>query len=421
MNLPDTTPRSLTAGRLTAALDEVGDLGRPNYLPDIVAQAGRTRQRPAWTFLERWLPMDIAVRRQGVPRAVLIFAVLALLVTVLVTVALLGAGRSGPVLTTTNGLLAFASGSNIDVIQPDGSGRRALLGGSIELGGMAFSSDGGRLAYWSRSSSGGPWALTVVAADGTHPVTIAGGVLDVTTPYPAWSPDGAHIAYSARTAPTNGIPCAGNGSQNGDFCTSRVFVAAADGSGTRQVGDPGLDARSPDWSPNGRTIAFGGGNATPGIGVHLYLMGADGSNVQQLSDVIGSDWAFVRVDWSHDGKKIVGQAGAAGNIAEWDIWIIPLDGSAPTDVGAHSGGDEIIPSWAPDRDALAWFGNGIVLLEQGANPVDLPGAGAPQWSPDGKFLASTTNAGANVIDLKGNVQWSFVGPAGEPAWQPVLD
>src|SRR5258705_6839722 len=110
MNVPDTTSRSLTADRLTAALDEVSNPGRPDYLPDIVAQAGRTRQRPAWTFLERWLPMDIAVRRQGVPRAVLIFAVLALLVTLLVTVALLGVGRSGPVLTTTNGLLAFASG-----------------------------------------------------------------------------------------------------------------------------------------------------------------------------------------------------------------------------------------------------------------------------------------------------------------------
>ena len=363
--------------------------------------------------------MDIAARRASVPRAVLVFAVLALLVTVLVAVALLGVGRSGPVLTTTNGLLAFANGSNIDVIQPDGSGRRTLLGGSIELGGMAFSPDGGRLAYWSRSSAGGPWSLIVVSADGTHPVTTAVGVLEVTNPFPAWSPDGAQIAYSARTAPAGALTCAGNGSQNGDFCFSRIFVTAADGSGTRQVGDPALDARSPDWSPNGRTIAFGGGNATPGIGVHLYLMGADGSNVQQLSNVIGSDWAFVRVDWSHDGKKIVGQAGATGNMDEWDIWIIPLDGSAPTDVGAQTG-DEIVPSWAPDRDALAWRGNSIILLEQGAKPVDLPGTGVPHWSPDGKLIASNTDAGLNVIDLKGNVQWSFAGQAGEPAWQPVL-
>ena len=80
MSHSDTTPRALTADRLNAAFNEVGGQARPDYLPDIVAQAGRTRQRPAWTFLERWLPMDIAVRRQGVPRTVLVFAVLALLV-----------------------------------------------------------------------------------------------------------------------------------------------------------------------------------------------------------------------------------------------------------------------------------------------------------------------------------------------------
>ena len=84
MSRQDAQLRSLSADRLSAAFNEVGGQARPDYLPDIVAQAGRTRQRPAWTFLERWLPMDIAVRRQGVPRAVLAFAVLALLITLLV-------------------------------------------------------------------------------------------------------------------------------------------------------------------------------------------------------------------------------------------------------------------------------------------------------------------------------------------------
>ena len=60
-------------------------------------------------------------------------------------------------------------------------------------------------------------------------------------------------------------------------------------------------------------------------------MDADGSNVRQLSDVVGSDWAFVRVDWSHDGTKIVGQAGAADDIANWDIWVIkPTAAVRPT-------------------------------------------------------------------------------------------
>ena len=422
MTHSDTPDRTLTAGRLSAALDEVGGQARPHYLPDIVAQASRTRQRPAWTFLERWLPMDIAMRRQSVPRAVLVFAVLALLLGLMVAaVALIGTKPKTPALAAaTNGLIAFASGSEIVTVKPDGTGRQTLMSGAFGLGGMAYSPDGRRLAYWSQGSGGG-LSLTVIDADGGNPVIVASGINDVTEPYPAWSPDGKTIAYSARTSPEAGAPaCLVYG--NGDFCTSRIFLAAADGSGTRQIGDPAMDARGPDWSPDGSTIAFGGGNASPAIGVHLYLMAADGSNVRQLSDVIGADWAFIRVHWSHDGTKIVGQASAAADIAEWDIWIIPADGSAPTDVGALKGGDEVIPSWAPDRDALAWFANGIVVLEEGAAaPVRLPGEAAPEWSPDGKLLVTTAAGRLSVMDLAGTVQWTSEGPTDAFAWQPRFD
>jgi hypothetical protein len=422
MNPSDATPRTLTTERLTIALDEVGGPARPGYLPDIVAQASRTRQRPAWTFLERWLPMDIAARRQGVPRAMLVLAALALLLALLVaSVLFIGARPTRPALAgATNGLIAFASGTDIVVVEPDGTGRRTLLGGGGAIGGMAYSPNGGRLAYWSQAIAGGPSDLVVVDADGSDPVTVASDVLEVTSSHLAWSPDGATIAYSGRTAPLDpSCPTIGNG----DFCGSRIFVASADGSGTRQLGDPDLDARSPDWSPDGSTIAFGGGNASPAIGVRLYLMDAAGSNVRQLSDVRGSDWAFIRVDWSRDGTMIAGQAGAADNIGEWDIWIIDADGSGATNVGAHAGGDEIIPSWAPDRDALAWWWNGIVLLEDGAAPVDLPGpdGGPPLWSPNGKLLATTTDAGLVVMDLAGAVQFTVDVATGDMAWQALDD
>jgi Tol biopolymer transport system component len=362
--------------------------------------------------------MDIAVRRQGVPRAVLVFAVLALLIAVLVaTVAFIGSRPSVPPLTgATNGLIAFRSGNEIVAINADGSGRRTLVSGAFELGPMAYSPDGQRLAYFARAVAGRGFDLIAIDTDRGGPVTVASGIGEVTSPSLAWSPDGSTIAYSARTPPRDGVSCALWG--NGDFCTSRIFVASTDGSGVRQVGDPDLDARSPDWSPDGSTIAFGGGNATPSIGVHLYLMDADGSDVRQLSDVVGSDWAFVKVDWSRDGSKIVGQASAADDMSNWDIWVINADGSGTTNVGAHPQGvDEVIPSWAPDRDALVWWSGGIVLLEEGGDPVDIPIDMDAVWSPDGRLLAGTTSDGVIVVDLDGTVQMTAPGPAAAPAWQ----
>ena len=419
----DTQRRSFSGHRLGAVLDDVGGRTRPDYLPDIVAQAGRTRQRPAWTVLERWLPMDIAVRRQGVPRAVIALAVLLLLLALIATIGFVGSRPTpSPLGAASNGLIAYATGNDIVAAQPDGSGRRTLVSG-IGHGGLAFSPDGRRLAYWSQTGAGGTIDLVIVNADGSNPVTVSTGVGEVTSPSPAWSPDGTKIAYSARVAQPGDPVCVGQGYQNGDFCTSRLFLAAVDGSGARQIGSPAMDARSPDWSPDGKTIAFGGGNATPGFGVHLYLMDADGTNVRQLSDVVGTDWAFVRVDWSRDGSKIVGQASAAGNLSEWDIWIIPVDGSAPTDVGAHVGGDEVLPTWAPDRDALTWWADGIVLLEDGAEPVVLPvpDAGFSVWSPDGKSILTSTNEGAVVVDLKGAVQQRLAGSTAWVAWQPLFE
>ncbi len=426
MSRSDPHHRSISADRFGAALSDVGGAARPEYLDDIVTRARSTRQRPTWTFPERWLPMSVAVRREGVSRVAILFVLLLLLlVAALATsVVLTGSPTRRPApLVVTNGMIAFQSGNDIVAVQPDGSGRRVLVPGATQKGDISFSPDGHRMAYWSQN--GTLQDLVVADADGSHPTTIASGVIEPTgPPYAVWSPDSTKLAYSSRTEPSSALSaCAGSGSQNGDFCTSRVFVAPVDASGARQVGDSSLDARSPVWSPDGSTIAFGGGNATPGMNVRLYLMNTDGSNVRQLSAVRGSDWAFVRNGWSHDGSKIVAQAGAANDLNEWDIWVIDAKTGDATDVGAQvGGGDEIIPAWAPDRDALAWVLNGIILKEPGGQPKNIqPTGGLPFWSPDGKLLASTTNDGKlQVIDLNGAVKFTLDGMTGDDlSWQAI--
>ena len=44
---------------LPARLVDLGGSNAPDYADDILARTARTRQRPAWTFPERWIPMTV--------------------------------------------------------------------------------------------------------------------------------------------------------------------------------------------------------------------------------------------------------------------------------------------------------------------------------------------------------------------------
>jgi Tol biopolymer transport system component len=356
--------------------------------------------------------MSIALRPVAVvPRAVLYVALLGLLLVILTSAVLLaGASPSvPPAPIIQNGLIAFESAAGIQVANPDGSAQRVLIPGNGNDK-PVWSPDGSHLAY-EALGPGSNWKLIVVNADGSQPVTVATGTTGDSTSEPsaAWSPDGKSLAYSATAAST--------GTCNVDLCNSRIFVAAADGSGSQQVGDPTLDARSPAWSPDGRTIAFGGGNASQPV--HLYLMDAAGTNVRQLSDVSGTGYAFLRSSWSHDGTMVAGQAGNAAQISAYDIWTIPVDGSAPTDVGSVPNVDSILPTWAPDRNALAWTNGQVVLMDVGAGPVTLPPTVmyVTVWSPDGTLLAATDGSTLKVIGLDGTVHASIPGATDKVSWQ----
>jgi Tol biopolymer transport system component len=137
--------------------------------------------------------------------------------------------------------------------------------------------------------------------------------------------------------------------------------------------------------------------------------------------VTGGNWAFVHQAWSADGSRIVTQDGSG------DIWVIEADGSGEANVSDDLR-DELIASFAPGDDTIAWRRNGIGTMLW---PTDAAEATAiptyidrVAWSPDGSVLVGTAIGGAQliVVDRAGTVLAEIEAPeqpaqGSFPSWQ----
>ena len=219
-------------------------------------------------------------------------------------------------------------------------------------------------------------------------VTAPGGVTERLTQgpdndwYPAWSPDGTKIAFMRGPA---------------ESLASDIYVMDADGSDVVNVtNSPGTQDLSPTWSPDGRRIGFVSGAAVVGTGadtryLDLWTMNADGSDATRLTDGASA----LQPDWSPNGRWI---AYTSGN----NIRLVTPDGSRDIPLpGVTAFADA--PSWSPDGRVIAfaaghdiWVvgvdGSGLKNLTQ--TPAEITGRGEeynPSWSPDGKKIVFGSN------------------------------
>ena len=214
--------------------------------------------------------------------------------------------------------IAFMSNRDGDaeiyVMDADGSNIQQLTRHRGLDGNPAWSPDGNQIAFFRDTDppatgplypSRGP-NIYVMDSDGSNvqrltEFTIAGWL--------SWSPDGERIAFEANF---DGI--------------REISVMDSDGSNVQRlthtpVRDASLsfnDNSAPEWSPDGQKIVFDSNR--DGI-LEIYVMDADGSNVQRLTH---NDEIDSRPAWSPDGQRIVFNSRRDGSAAE--IYVMDADG-----------------------------------------------------------------------------------------------
>jgi Tol biopolymer transport system component len=291
--------------------------------------------------------------------------------------------------------IVYWAGGQVWTMAPDGSDQHAITHNQWAKGPFIVSPDGKYIVYFAYTSQGAVPDLLVSDINGQHETVLikAGGerIGDVD-----WSPDSQKLVFAAYP--------------QRNFERSELFIINRDGSNrVKLTGDrlPDKQGEVNDtdlrWSPNGQSILFcsySGDAATS-----LYAVSADGKTLVRLIGDLNSFVASPNPIWTWDGKSIV-------FLKYPDLYIMGADGSHVRQI-THFNGIYAsvygvfyerygVPSFviSPDnRQVLTTFGygaNGVDIMK-----IDLAPGGWEKravlhadhnrlmnalWSPDGQWI-----------------------------------
>jgi WD40 repeat protein len=392
-----TTDRHLERD-LPDILGEIATGRYPDYIDDVLTTTARRRQRPAWTFPERWLPVELVTTRvptTRVPwRQIGVLALLALLIAVAV-IGYIGTQQPrlpAPFGPARNGHVVYADDGDIYSVDPRTDVAQAIVTGPETDLDPRFSRDGTKVVF-ERRLDGGKSLVLVAQANGDglvqvtpEPVELTESVLGEHWDRYQFSPDGLTVLIASTK---NGVPA--------------VSVARGDGSGIRDIAFPLLRATEPafrpdgseilfvgdglagmghgifavdatsgtvrtivepssvfdlalaNWSPNGAQIAYARWGGAEGLTVHARVISADGTGDRELPAPPDAVWS-TGSEWSNDGTRLLTWHGSTQAFENVRVAIVPADGSSPgTEIpyeGIINDGCCAAWEWAPDDSKI---------------------------------------------------------------------
>jgi Tol biopolymer transport system component len=259
-----------------------------------------------------------------------------------------------------------------------------------------FPGDNGRIAFL--SDRDGDEDIWTVGPDGSEPVNLTADSPRVDA-VPNYSADGQRIAFmSNRITAQN---------PSGDF---ELFVMGADGSDLKQLTANRLDDEEPTWSPDGRWLAFSR-DFDPVQGktdMDVFKVRLDGTGERNLTRSRGVD--DLQPEWSPSGRRIAFASERAGR-KNLDIYTMRPDGTRWRRLTHSPKGGHEHPSYSPDGRQIAFNTNRDKKFEiykmrwDGRREIRLTvttgnyGNALPDWSPDGTRIVFNSTRNGDVPDV----------------------